>query len=286
MRNSAILSGLLHGFVILLLFIGLPDIFRRDLEPPPIIPIEVINIADVTQASALKVKPKENGPKEEPKEKPEPPKPPPVEEKTPEPEPEPEKKPDPEPELTMDDLLAPVEEEKPKEEKPKEEKPKEKKKDKPKKKKKDKPKKKKQKNFMSLLNNIEKTESSSDGPTQPEQDENSTADQAANNIGELSITELDLIRRQLQQCWNVPAGAKDGKDLNVDIKLEINPDATVRSAVVIKTSKPISNPHMRALAESAKRAVQNPKCSPLKLPLDRYDQWKTVTIGFNPKNML
>ena len=176
----------------------------------------------------------------------------------------------------MDDLLAPIEEEKPKE------KPKEKKKDK----KKDKPKPKKKKNFMSLLNNIEKTEASSEGMTQPEQDESSTADHAANNIGELSITELDLIRRQLQACWNVPAGAKDGKDLNVDIKVEINPDATVRSAVIIKTSKPISDPHMRALADSARRAVQNPKCSPLKLPLDRYDQWKSVTIGFNPKNML
>lgn len=264
--------------------------FRRDLEPPPVIPIEIVNIADVTQAPSLKVKPKVDGPKEEPKEKPEPPKPTPVAEKLPEPEPEPkpepEPEPTPEPELTMDDLLAPLEKEKPKEEKPKEEKPKEKPKEKKKDKKKDKKKNKKKKNFMSLLNNIEKTEPSSEGPAQAEQDESSTADHAANNIGELSITELDLIRRQLEQCWNRPAGAKDGKDLNVDIKVEINPDATVRSAVIVKTSKPLSDPYMRAVAESAKRAVQNPKCSPLKLPLDRYEQWKTVTIVFTPREGL
>ena len=123
----------------------------------------------------------------------------------------------------MDDLLAPVEEEKKKEEKPKE-KPKEKKK-----KKKAKPK----KDFMKLLNNIDKTVASADGPTQQEQDENSTAENAANNISAvLSVTELDLIRRQLAACWNVPAGARDAKDLYVDIHVEMNPDATVRTAVV------------------------------------------------------
>jgi TonB family protein len=190
-----------------------------------------------------------------------------------EPEPEPEKKPDPEPdvepELTMDDLLAPVVEEKAKEEKPKE-KPKAKEK---KKKKKPKPK----KDFMKLLNNIDKTESSSDGPTQPEQDVNSTADHAANPVGELSITEMDLVRRQLAACWNVPAGTKDGKDMYVDVKLEMNPDATVRTAVVTG-----SRGGAQAAADSALRAVRNPRCSPLKLPLDRYEQWRTITIRFDP----
>ena len=168
MRDGAILSGLLHGVVVLLLLIGMPDFLRRELEPPPIIPIEIINIADVTKASDLKVKPKDDSPKKEVEEKPQPPKPTPVAEKTPDPEPE--KKPDPEPdvepELTMDDLLAPIVEEKAKEEKPKE-KPKEKKKESlRRRKKKPKPK----KDFMTLLNNIDKTESSSEGPTQPEQD--------------------------------------------------------------------------------------------------------------------
>jgi len=74
MRDGAILSSLLHGIVILLLLIGLPELFRRELEPPPVIPIEIINIADLTQAPALKVKPKEDAPQKE-VEKPTPPKP-------------------------------------------------------------------------------------------------------------------------------------------------------------------------------------------------------------------
>jgi len=279
MRKGAILSGLLHGTVILLLLVGLPELFRRDLEPPPVIPIEIVNIADITQAPDLKVKPKVDGPETKKEEKPEPPKPTPVVEKTPEPEPVKEPEPTPEPEVTMDDLLAPVEEEKKKEEKKKEEKPKEKPKEK--KKKKAKPK----KDFMKLLNNIDKTEASADGPAQKDQDENSTSDHAANNINAtLSITELDLIRRQLAACWNVPAGAQDAKDLYVDVKVEMNPDATVQSAVVTGSSG--GGSYKRAAEDSALRAVRNPKCSPLKLPLQRYDQWKTITIRFDPQHIL
>jgi len=289
MRDGAILSGLLHGIVILLLLIGLPDIFRRELEPPPIIPIEIVNIADITQAPAPKVKPKEDSPvKEVKEEKPVPPKPTPVVEEVVEiePAPEPEKvepvvDPTPEPTLTMDDLLAPIEKEKPKEEK--KEKPKEQKKEK----KKDKPKKKKKKkDFMALLNNIEKTEASSEGKAQAEQDIDSTADHAANNISDvLSITELDLIRRQLAACWNVPAGARDAKDLYVDIRVDMNPDGTVRTAAVVGSSG-AGGPFAKAAADSALRAVKNPQCNPLKLPLDRYDQWKTIEIRFDPQHIL
>jgi len=207
-----------------------------------------------------------------------------VAEKTPEPEPEAKDEPEvtPEPDLTMDDLLDPLIEKPKEEEKKKEEKPK----DPPKKKEKKKEKKKKKTDFTKLLNNIEKTEASSEGVTQPEQDESSTADHAANNISDvLSITELDLIRRQLAACWNVPAGARDAKDLYVDIKVEMNPDATVNSASVIGSSGS-GNSFARAAADSALRAVRNPKCSPLKLPLDRYDQWKTITIRFDPQHIL
>ena len=92
MRDGAILSGLLHGVIILLLLVGLPHVFRRELEPPPIIPIEIVNIADLTQAPAPKVKPKDETPiKEVKKEKPTPPKPTPVVEEIIEPTPEPEK---------------------------------------------------------------------------------------------------------------------------------------------------------------------------------------------------
>ena len=285
MRKSALFSGLAHLLVIVVMLLGLPRLLQKDLTPPPPIPIEVINISDITQAKANKVKPKDNGPKPvepekpKPKPKPQPPKPEEkVEEKKPDPEPEP--APEPEP---VEDLLAEViekvDQEKPKEEK-KKEKPKETKKDK----KKDKPK--KQKDFMALLNNLEDLEESEASPAQKEVDEAATEDQAAENINDiLSVTELDLLKRQMKQCWNVPSGAKGVEDMIVEVHIEMNPDATVKSAKLVDMKRYNSDPHFRAVADSALRATRNPKCDPLKLPLDRYNKLKSFNFSFNPKDM-
>jgi hypothetical protein len=40
------------------------------------------------------------------------------------------------------------------------------------------------------------------------------------------------------------------------------------------------------LADTAQRAVLNPRCSPLRLPADEYDQWKSITLSFNPKDVI
>ena len=102
----------------------------------------------------------------------------------------------------------------------------------------------------------------------------------------LSVSELDAIRDQIADCWNIPAGAKGAQDLIVDIFVRMNPDGTVRAAEVTDKSRMRVDPFFRTAAESAIRALRNPRCSPLRLPLDKYDLWKTFTIGFNPRDML
>ena len=46
------------------------------------------------------------------------------------------------------------------------------------------------------------------------------------------------------------------------------------------------NSFFRAAADSARRALLNPRCSPLKLPLDKYAQWQIFTITFDPKDVV
>jgi len=36
------------------------------------------------------------------------------------------------------------------------------------------------------------------------------------------------------------------------------------------------------LAESALRAVLNPRCQPFKLPPDRYEAWQVMELNFDP----
>ncbi|MGB1548700.1 MAG: cell envelope integrity protein TolA, partial [Alphaproteobacteria bacterium] len=98
-------------------------------------------------------------------------------------------------------------------------------------------------------------------------------------------SELDAIRSQISRCWNVPVGAKDAENLVVDIRVHVNPDGTIREARILDTDRMQRDSFFRTAAESAYRAVVNPRCSPLRLPPEKYEQWKTFTLSFNPKEM-
>ncbi len=102
----------------------------------------------------------------------------------------------------------------------------------------------------------------------------------------LTISEIDAIRRQIEACWNVPAGLRDAENLIVDIKVVMNPDATVKRAEIVDRSRVVGEAYYRAAAESALRAVLHPRCSPLRLPPQKYEQWKTFTLSFNPKELI
>jgi outer membrane biosynthesis protein TonB len=103
---------------------------------------------------------------------------------------------------------------------------------------------------------------------------------------QLTASELDLIRRQIERCWNVPAGARDAKDLVVEIRVVVYPDGTVRQATIVDQARLGSDPFFRAAAESARRAFFNPLCRPLHLPAEKYAIWKDLVVDFSPKDIL
>ncbi|MBT3371456.1 MAG: hypothetical protein HOA08_05880 [Rhodospirillaceae bacterium] len=101
----------------------------------------------------------------------------------------------------------------------------------------------------------------------------------------MTMSEIDAIRYQIQQCWTIPAGARDARNLVVRIKVFLNPDGSLAKAPEIVGGKQNSDPFYRTAAESARRAVQ--KCAPLKnLPADKYARWRELTLTFNPRDML
>ncbi|MHB1219410.1 MAG: cell envelope integrity protein TolA [Alphaproteobacteria bacterium] len=96
----------------------------------------------------------------------------------------------------------------------------------------------------------------------------------------------DLVRQQIKQCWNVPAGAKDIQNMVVEIRMQLGPDGAVQRVEPRDPGRMGSDPFYRTLAESAMRAVLNPRCNPLKLPSDSYDIWRDMTLTFNPKDLV
>ncbi len=102
---------------------------------------------------------------------------------------------------------------------------------------------------------------------------------------ELTASEIDVVRQQLSRCWDIPAGARDARDLVVTIRGSIGPDGRVLQADIVDKAR-MSDPFFRAAAESARRAFFHPLCTPLRLPPEKYEAWKTFEIELSPKDVL
>ncbi len=292
LKNDLRWAGVITAAILVLMVVGLPGLGKPDMELQNPVIIDLVDLKDVkmgpvttAQNTTQKVAP----PKPEiRKEVPvEPPKPAKTDVKPPEQPPEkpPEKSveaPTPPPEDAIS--LKPKKDKPP--EKPKDERPKKPKVEKPEKK----PDPKQQADFSSMLKNLVGDEA----PTPPPQDapaadkpvDTAKPTAVAPVYGEtLTLSEMDALRRQLAGCWNVPTGAMDAENLIVDIQVVVRQDRTVQSATVIDQSRYNSDSFFRAAADSARRAVLNPSCSPLLLPPEQYDTWKNMVVRFNPREM-
>ena len=96
----------------------------------------------------------------------------------------------------------------------------------------------------------------------------------------MTISEFQLFEQQMIKCLNLNAGISNLKDLKPVIYIEVNPDRTVKSSRVVNQENMIDS-SFRTAAEAALRAVNNPECSPLMLPENKYETWKEVNFTFD-----
>jgi outer membrane biosynthesis protein TonB len=145
--------------------------------------------------------------------------------------------------------------------------------------------------LASVLKNVAKLKPAEQAkPTDQKTDAKTPPAQASSNAPSLSsrltISEEDALRRQIEQCWNPPVGSKDAQTLIVEVNIDVNADKTVANAEIVDKARYNTDPFFRAAADSAVRAVRNPKCSPLILPEGKFDQWKRIDFTFDPRDML
>ena len=141
----------------------------------------------------------------------------------------------------------------------------------------------KQEDFKSLLKNLMPDEPTPSSPSQEKAQETSPLARFAQ---QMSMTEMQGLTAQLSQCWKLMSGARYAEDLIVEIKLSVNPDRTIRDAKIVNQLRYMSDSYFMAAADSALRAVWNPRCNPLDLPPNKYELWKEITVVFDPKEML
>ncbi len=294
MRRGMTYSTILHLTVILVAFLGIPHLMRPpvDIEEP--IPVEVVTVAPKTNVPKVEAKPAEQptppkkaetppapplpappNPAPQKSEVPPPPQPappaPPVPEPLvaalppqPPPQPKPAKTPEPPPEPS--ETRTPLVPTPPKA----------------------KPTPPPQMTVESILKSVEKAKPRAE-PDKAEKvvKELAQAPKPVTSSLDNKLAESDIaaaVQRQMARCWNIPAGAKDAKNLVVDIHLVLNPDGTVREATVVDQARMQSDGFFRTAAESARRAIY--LCQPLKLPSDKYSVWQEMTLSFNPSQVL
>ena len=154
--------------------------------------------------------------------------------------------------------------------------------------KKEEPKKRLLDNILKDVRKLKETSEASPTEPQPEEtpEENASEVVATRLDANLTMSELDAVKRQIEKCWSPPAGAKEAGAFAVEIHVSANPDGTVRQARISNLNDIQGDASRRTIAESALRAVLNPQCSPLKLPLDKYEMWRTFTFNFDMREML
>ena len=100
---------------------------------------------------------------------------------------------------------------------------------------------------------------------------------------ELSISEIDLVLQQLSRCFIAPAGAEINKSMYVKISAKIQRNRRVleNSIRIVDTNISKSSTVYGPITESAMRTLLNPDCIPLKLPENKYELWKNLTMKFD-----
>lgn len=274
MRFGVAASIVLHACAVGVAFISLPEFLRTKVVEAPVIPIDLIDeaeLADKTSVPAAVEKPKPKPPEEK--------KAPPPEEKKPEPKKAAEK----EPEAKKEP--PPVEPEKKKEPEKKREKKPEKKKDPPKKKNED-------LDLDALEALVDKSRKDETETVDDPGDTDNIADQAREQIGagdRLAATEIDKMRAAVSRCWNASAiiGAPEPEKLVVEIDIDLNRDGTLVGAPRVVNALEINlsgNRFWKVAEQNAVRAVQ--ACQPYDFfdPV-RYNEWKAFTLNFDPSIM-
>ena len=95
--------------------------------------------------------------------------------------------------------------------------------------------------------------SSANGGTASLGSKNTAPDQS----GEVTAKVIDAVRRQIEQRWLIPTGARDAEDLRVTIQIRLAPDGRVITAEIVHSvsDAAVGGQYYRTAAESALRAV-------------------------------
>jgi len=259
MNKGLLLSTLLHSTVVVTVWIGMPFFSRSALDIDIPIVVELVPVSEVTAAPLLEQKP-EPEPESEPEQVAEPDSSSEATASVPPPPPEPEEE-----QLaalpTSPRVALPPRKPLP-------------------------PKRDSFQDLVSLVKDLEQEVASRPTPETKPSDTTpaegkirtlQTADRA-------TLSERDAIRAHIERCWRIDPGKEGIQELSVDLRVGINPDGSVRRAIIEDTGLYFTDPAFRTFADSARTAVLS--CSNIPISPQRYEIFKEIVFTFSPQGRI
>ncbi|QIE40657.1 energy transducer TonB [Rhodobacteraceae bacterium SC52] len=98
----------------------------------------------------------------------------------------------------------------------------------------------------------------------------------------LSQGERDGLRVAVSRCWNFGALGTDAAKVTVVVGMDMALDGTASNLRLVSQTGGSAGAAQQAY-DAARRAVL--RCQPFSLPAEKYDQWRTIEMTFNPDEM-
>jgi outer membrane biosynthesis protein TonB len=98
----------------------------------------------------------------------------------------------------------------------------------------------------------------------------------------LSQNEIDALLARLRDCWDIPIGQAEARNLSVLVRIRFRPDGSLAAEPTVLNR--LAHPSFQVAADSAVRAIL--KCAPYSfMPVAKYESWKDLELNFDPRDM-
>ncbi|MBT8408934.1 MAG: energy transducer TonB [Alphaproteobacteria bacterium] len=102
----------------------------------------------------------------------------------------------------------------------------------------------------------------------------------------LTAGQKDALRVAVQQCWNTGSLSSEALRITVTLTVNMNPDGKPdNGSIRMLGFEGGSNGAAKQAYEAARRAVIRCGLNGYNLPVEKYDQWSTIEMTFNPERM-
>ena len=124
-------------------------------------------------------------------------------------------------------------------------------------------------------------EKASGGGAQRTNQQASLGGQRNTGGSELTQSEMDALRNQIQACWSPPS-ALGAEDLKVSVRFRLDRSGMLEGRPTVTVSS-----GNRAADESARRAILicEQRNQGYRLPAEKYDAWQDVVVNFDPSEI-